>query len=791
MTEMNEDIQREYEKIKDKISYEDFLKEMRKRMQDYEEVTFMGELDVARVIVGEYIDEVNQPLSKDNPTLKISELKTGNHNISLIGRVMRISNVKKFTSRKGKEGKLANLLIADETGEIRGVMWTENIKLLKKINEGDIIKISNLEIKQGLQDDEAHLNINSTIEVLEEDFPEFPSYEEKISNISDIKEGEELNVMARIIRIPRIRTFDRNGREGKVASLEIQDQTGKIIFTLWNKDADLIENLHLEEGDSIKILGAHSRARNGEISLSHSWLGRIIKGEYDVPEFEESIIKIGDAHEMRDITIIGVISKIYDAITFVRDDGSTGKVRSLEIEDDTGKIRVTLWNEDTKIELKKGDIIKITGGNIEFDQYSGTDYRINTNWNTKIVINPPLNQQMKEILQECGKYLKPLKIEDLNSIEDDGEEIDVIGRVINLFEPNQFQRDDGSVGIVRSAEISDGTGLVRISFWDDKAEIGLNLGDAIKIENARTRMGTYKVELSVGKTARLLKPCADDLELLPSLKEMEKSIYKNKNIEELQEGDRDIRIIGRIVALYDPHKFTRSDGSTGLVRTAEIGDHTGVIRASLWDEKANTPLNEGDVIKIENPRVNYRNNRVEISLNRTTPLKKIKNEEAQNIPSLDEIQEKRYPKKKIDEIEEEDRNIKVKGNIIEAYGNKILYEMCPSCNKRITLGEDGYICEICGEEIEEPTYLMIIPVVLEDETGTMRTTFFRKAAEELLGMTTPEVEEIIKKTGDEGSLEDKVADLVEKEITIIANASFDEYNEEIRLNALKVIEIKL
>lgn len=792
MTEIDDEIKQEYEKIKDKISYEEFLKEMQTRMQDYQEVSFMGDLDVARVIVGEYVDEENKPLSENSPLLKISELKTGNHNISVIGRVKRISNVKKFVNRKGREGKLANLLIADDTGEIRVVMWTENIKLLKKFKEGDVIKINNVEIKQGLRNDEAHLNMNSTIDKLSEDeFKNLPPYEEKITNIKDVKEDMEVNIIARITRIPRIRTFDRNGKEGKFVSMEIQDKSGKTTLTLWNKDTELLEDLDIQEGDSIKVLGAQSRMRNGEISLSHFWLGRIIKDEFDVPEYTETILKIGDAHEMKDITVIGVISKIYDTITFVRDDSSTGQVRSLEIEDNTGKIRVTLWNDDTRIELKKGDIIKITGGNIEFDQYSGTDYRINTNWNTNIMVNPPLEKQIKEMLQECGKYLKPVKIGDLNTIEDEGEEVDIIGRFINLMEPNQFQRDDGSVGIVRSAEIADDSGVVRVSFWDEKAESELNIGDAAKIENARTRMGTYDVELSVGKTARLLKPSDEDLKTLPSLNEIEKSIYENKNIDELKEGDQDVRLIGRIVALDDPNEFVRSDGTPGVVRSVEIGDDTGVVRASLWDEKASTPLNEGDVIKIENPRVVLRNNNIEISLSRNTPLSKLEKEESIKIPSIKEIQEKRYPKKKIDQIEESDRNIKVSGKIIEAYGNKILYEMCPNCNKRVNLTENGYICDICGEEIEQPNYLMIIPLVIEDETGTMRATFFRKSAEELIEMTTPEVEEIIKKTGDEGSLEDKVNDLIEREIIIIANASFDEYNEEIRLNAKKVLELKL
>ena len=37
----------------------------------------------------------------------------------------------------------------------------------------------------------------------------------------------------------------------------------------------------------------------------------------------------------------------------------------------------------------------------------------------------------------------------------------------------------------------------------------------------------------------------------------------------------------------------------------------------------------------------------------------------------------------------------------------------------------------------------------------------------------------------------KLSDLVGHEITVIADASFDEYNEEIRLNAKKLVEMKI
>lgn len=787
-----QEIKSEYEKIKDKISYNDFLKRMEERKHDYEDVSFMSELDIARTIVGEYINEENKPLSEANEAHKIRELETGHDNISITGRVMHISHVKKFTSKKGREGKLANMILSDDTGEVRVVLWTENIKFLKKISEGDVIKINNAEVKQGFREDEVHMKLDSTIQKLDEkDFETFPKYDDKITNIEDIKGDMQVNVVARILRIPNIRIFNKNGKEGKVLSLEIQDTTGKIQFTLWNKDTDIVEDLKLKEGDSIKILGALGRTRDNEVSLSNSWVGRVIKGEYNLPKYTETIQKIGDAHEMRDITVIGVICKIYDAITFMRDDGSTGQVRSLEIEDDTGSIRITLWNEDANMNLKKGDIIKIIGGNIEFDEYSGTDYRINTNWNTKIIINPEIDGKLKKKLQECGKYLKPLKISQIHEMDDEGEEIDVIGRIVNVYDPSEFNRDDGTIGKVRTIEIGDDTGIIRASFWDDKAELPFHEGKPIKIENTRTRLGNYNMDLSIGRTSRIIEPNTEEINNLPDLNEIQDSIYTTKTISELNDGDRNVRLIGRIINIYDPNEFQRADGTKGIVRTIEIADGTGIIRTSFWDEKAEIPLNIGNTIKIENPRVNLRDDKIELSIGRTTNVANASHEETEKLPSFEDIKEMIYKTKKIDDIGEEDRNIKVTGQIVEAYGNRILYEMCPNCNKRVSLVDNIYICDICGEEIEEPNYLMIIPCVIEDDTGTMRVTFFRTAAEELIGMKIQEIINVIQKTGDEGSLEDKVSDLVGHEITIIADASFDEYNEEIRLNAKKLVELKL
>ncbi|MGB9977795.1 OB-fold nucleic acid binding domain-containing protein [Methanobacterium sp.] len=789
---MENDIKSEYQRISDKIPYDDFLKRIEDMKKDYEDVSFMDELDIARMIVGEYIDEENVPLAKDNELRKISELETGLHDISITGRIMRISNAKAFVTKKGKEGKVQNIMLADDTGEIRVVLWTDNIKQLKKFSEGDIVKINNVEIKDGYRSEEAHLQGRSTIEKIEgEESDNLPEYDEKITKIVDIEGEMQANVIARVVRISRIRTYNSNGREGQFVTIDLKDDTGSISLTLWNKDVEIINEIELKEGDSIKILGAQSRVRNGEVNLTHSWIGRIIKDDFDVPEYEgEEVMKIGDAHEKKDVTLMGVVSKIQDAITFQRSDGSAGAVKSVVISDDTGSIKVTLWNDDTKLNINKGDILKITGGNIEFDDYS-EGYRINTNWNTGIIINPEDDAGLKKVLEEHKKELEPIKIEDLHKLEDEGEEVDIIGRMMELYDANEFQRADGTTGLVRSVKIADDTGTVRASFWDDKAKLKLNRGDLVKIENAKTRFRDDSVELSIGKTVRIIKMSENDAQSLPPLDELEDDMYKPVKISALKDikSERDeVGIIGRIINLYDVNEFQRSNGTMGMVRTVELADDTGSVRASFWDEKAEMGLNRGDAIWIKNARPRFRNDSVELSVGRATMVIKPKDEDTAALPSLEEIEESIYKTKKIEELTEDDKNIKLSGQIIEAYGDRILYEMCPNCNKRVEYVDDAFVCDFCGEEIQQPNYLMIVPCVIEDDTGTVRTTFFRKQAEELIGMTTEKANEVIMTTADEGSLAGKVEDLIGSEITVIADASFDEYNEEIRLIAKKIVK---
>jgi replication factor A1 len=95
-------------------------------------------------------------ISFDNETLKIDELLPGMRKVNLVGKIINVSPIRTFTTKKGDEGKVANLILADETSNIKTVLWdTNHISLIEsgEIKEGKVVEVVN----GAMRDNELHL----------------------------------------------------------------------------------------------------------------------------------------------------------------------------------------------------------------------------------------------------------------------------------------------------------------------------------------------------------------------------------------------------------------------------------------------------------------------------------------------------------------------------------------------------------------------------------------------------------------------------------------------------------
>lgn len=81
--------------------------------------------------------------------MKISSLLSGMKRINIVGKIIKMNRVAEY-NKNGKQGKIGSFLLADETSNIRVVLWdTNHISLIEKgiIKEGDSVELSSGDVR--------------------------------------------------------------------------------------------------------------------------------------------------------------------------------------------------------------------------------------------------------------------------------------------------------------------------------------------------------------------------------------------------------------------------------------------------------------------------------------------------------------------------------------------------------------------------------------------------------------------------------------------------------------------
>lgn len=92
-------------------------------------------------------------LKESKRQLKIKNLMSGLRSVDIVARVMKSYEPREF-QKNGKTGRVANLLLGDETGTVRLSLWNDEVDLIEKdnIKEGDVVSISGGYVKMDNRD---------------------------------------------------------------------------------------------------------------------------------------------------------------------------------------------------------------------------------------------------------------------------------------------------------------------------------------------------------------------------------------------------------------------------------------------------------------------------------------------------------------------------------------------------------------------------------------------------------------------------------------------------------------
>jgi replication factor A1 len=349
------------------------------------------------------------------------------------------------------------------------------------------------------------------------------------------------------------------------------------------------EESGLDEGELRERIERKQKELGGLITMEGA--AHIIANEVGINLFEgisaRPELKIENIIPgMNSVDVVGRVMRIFEPREFEKEDGTKGKVCSLILGDETGTIRTVFWGKDVNLiedkKIEEGQILRIREGYTKENINGEPELHIGVR--TRVIPNPkdvkeediPLPEDVKKKISELG--------EGMNSV-------DVVCKILRIYEPREFERDDGTKGKVVNLVVGDETGAGRLVLWDE--DVGLvesgriKEGDIIKVKKGYVRMRFQEPELNVGRYGKIILNPPEEIGEVP---EYEPPKVERKEMKDLKPGDK-AEIRGAIVEMYENLKiFDREEGK-GIVINAVIDDGTAAMRAAFYDRMAEALLN--------------------------------------------------------------------------------------------------------------------------------------------------------------------------------------------------------
>ncbi|XVH30387.1 single-stranded DNA binding protein [Haloferacaceae archaeon DSL9] len=281
---------------------------------------------------------------------------------------------------------------------------------------------------------------------------------------------------------------------------------------------------------------------------------------------------------MDEVKFMGKVVSIGERRTFERDgDQEDGRVVNVEVADETGRIRISLWDEiadaavggpDEDGELSVGQVLRIAGR--PKDGYNGVEVSVDK-------VEPDDDAEID--VQVLDVY----RVEDLTLGLSD---VNLKGSILDVDTVRTFSRNDGSEGRVANMTLGDPTGRVRVTMWDDRADLveEFEPGQSVEVVDGYVRERDGSLELHVGSRGAI-EALDETIEYVP----------ETADIGSLEIGQT-VDIAGGIIESDPKRTFERKDGSDGQVRNVRIKDETGDIRVALWGDKADADIELADYV---------------------------------------------------------------------------------------------------------------------------------------------------------------------------------------------------
>ncbi|ABN57843.1 MULTISPECIES: nucleotide-binding protein [Methanoculleus] len=317
--------------------------------------------------------------------------------------------------------------------------------------------------------------------------------------------------------------------------------------------------------DDLLEKGEFERRVEGKVAESGDLLDERTAAMLVVKDLGRSHIRIRDLAAAPSLAcFFAKVLAVEEPREFERPDGTPGLVANVTVGDETGRARLTLWDEKAAgvSEIEAGDVLEILG-------------RPKGKGKVPDVTAVAVQEAACEISCDEGRDASA-----------PGPAGDLEVRLISIESPRAFVRRDGTPGEMVEAVIGNEDGVFRLVAWAPAVLLGVEPGENVVIRGAVARENDRGVEYSLGESASVVHSDGEiDLPM--------------NTVAGIEEGGT-YSLAGTVLSVQPPHSFTTRNGRQSSVRNLVIADPTGEIPVVVWGEKADEHLVPGDRIEVYN-----------------------------------------------------------------------------------------------------------------------------------------------------------------------------------------------
>jgi len=336
-----------YALVDDLISKEEFERRVETKIEECGDL--VDEPTAAMLVIGE--------LGRQH--VKIRGLSGKSSLFSFFGKVIDKTEPKEFDRKDGEKGWVATLLLADETGTTRVVLWDEKAGAAGDIVDGDVLEVIGRHPGKSTTEIYALALRKASCEITCS-LPKNGAAGESLS-------AEPLDLDAILIDREEPRTFSRrDGTAGEMMEIVIGDARGTARVVAWVPDlfADIVP------GTSVHISGAKPDRRGVGRAYSLDEKSSVVVTDQVITVPFIPLCSVGEEGVY---SIKGEVREVKEPRSFTSRNGSASWVRNIIVSDGKDELKVVLWGEKALIPVNAGDNVEVYNATAKPGRFGGIE----------------------------------------------------------------------------------------------------------------------------------------------------------------------------------------------------------------------------------------------------------------------------------------------------------------------------------------------------------------------------------------------------------------------------------